>query len=85
MFAMSHKKKINRGFGLLLYHSFERALRYLAINLYRDAGFFNMAQAYALKDSLRSRSGIPLIAQRPLGQRKCQFGLKQILSLFRMK
>ncbi len=37
--------------------------RNLAINLYRDAGFSNMAQA----------------------QRKCQFGLKQILSLFRMK
>lgn len=37
--------------------------RNLAINLYRDAGFLNMAQA----------------------QRKCQFGLEQILSLFRMK
>lgn len=37
--------------------------RNLALNLYRDAGFDNMAQA----------------------QRKCQFSLKQISSLFRMK
>ncbi|MBE9170742.1 ISAs1 family transposase [Pleurocapsales cyanobacterium LEGE 06147] len=37
--------------------------RNLAINLYRDAGFKNMAQA----------------------QRKCGFGLEQILTLFRMK
>jgi hypothetical protein len=37
--------------------------RNLAINLDRDAGFSNMAQA----------------------QRKCGFGLKQILTLFRMK
>jgi predicted transposase YbfD/YdcC len=37
--------------------------RNLAINLYRSAGFENMAQA----------------------QRKCQFGLKHLLSLFRMK
>jgi predicted transposase YbfD/YdcC len=37
--------------------------RNLAINLYRDAGFNNMAQA----------------------QRKCQFGLEHILTLFRMK
>lgn len=37
--------------------------RNLAINLYRDAGFSNMAQA----------------------QRKCQFSLEHILSLFRMK
>ncbi|NEQ86715.1 MAG: transposase [Moorea sp. SIO2I5] len=37
--------------------------RNLALNLYRDAGFDNMAQA----------------------QRKCQFGLKHILALFRMK
>lgn len=37
--------------------------RNLALNLYRDAGFNNMAQA----------------------QRKSQFGLKHILSLFRMK
>lgn len=37
--------------------------RNLALNLYRDAGFSNMAQA----------------------QRKCQFSLEQILSLFRMK
>ncbi len=37
--------------------------RNLAINLYRDAGFSNMAQA----------------------QRKCQFGLEHLLSLFRMK
>lgn len=37
--------------------------RNLAINLYRDAGFFNMAQA----------------------QRMCTFGLKHILTLFRMK
>jgi predicted transposase YbfD/YdcC len=37
--------------------------RNLALNLYRDAGFDNMAQA----------------------QRKCQFSLKQIASLFRMK
>jgi predicted transposase YbfD/YdcC len=45
--------------------------RNLAINLYRDAGFNNMAQAYA--------------ERYPLGQRKCQFGLEHILSLFRMK
>ncbi len=37
--------------------------RNLALNLYRDAGFDNMAQA----------------------QRKCQFSLKHIASLFRMK
>ncbi len=37
--------------------------RNLALNLYRDAGFNNMAQA----------------------QRKCRFGLEQILRLFRMK
>lgn len=37
--------------------------RNLALNLYRDAGFNNMAQA----------------------KRKSQFGLKHILSLFRMK
>ena len=37
--------------------------RNLAMNLYRDAGFDNMAQA----------------------QRKCQFGLEHISSLFRMK
>ena len=37
--------------------------RNLALNLYRDAGFENMAQA----------------------QRKCQFSLKHIASLFRMK
>jgi predicted transposase YbfD/YdcC len=37
--------------------------RNLALNLYRSAGFENMAQA----------------------QRKCQFGLKHILALFRMK
>ncbi len=37
--------------------------RNLAINLYRDAGFSNMAQA----------------------QRKCQFDLDHVLSLFRMK
>lgn len=37
--------------------------RNLALNLYRDAGFNNMAQA----------------------QRKCQFSLKHIASLFRMK
>lgn len=37
--------------------------RNLAINLYREAGFENMAQA----------------------QRKCQFGFKHLLSLFRMK
>lgn len=37
--------------------------RNLAINLYRNAGFNNMAQA----------------------QRKCQFNLEQVLSLFRMK
>ena len=37
--------------------------RNLALNLYRDAGFSNMAQA----------------------QRKCQFSLKHIKSLFRMK
>jgi hypothetical protein len=37
--------------------------RNLAINLDRDAGFSNMAQA----------------------QRKCQFSLEHILSLFRMK
>lgn len=37
--------------------------RNLALNLYRDAGFDNMAQA----------------------QRKCQFNLKHIASLFRMK
>jgi predicted transposase YbfD/YdcC len=37
--------------------------RNLAINLYRDAGFTNMAQA----------------------QRLCTFGLKHVLSLFRMK
>nr|WP_019503265.1 ISAs1 family transposase [Pleurocapsa sp. PCC 7319] len=37
--------------------------RNLALNLYRDSGFDNMAQA----------------------QRKCQFSLKQIASLFRMK
>ena len=37
--------------------------RNLALNLYRNAGFNNMAQA----------------------QRKCRFGLEQILSLFRMK
>lgn len=36
--------------------------RNLAINLYRDAGFTNIAQA----------------------QRMCTFGLKQILTLFRM-
>lgn len=35
----------------------------LALNLYRDAGFSNMAQA----------------------QRKCQFSLEHITSLFRMK
>jgi len=35
----------------------------LALNLYRNAGFNNMAQA----------------------QRKCRFGLEQILTLFRMK
>jgi len=34
----------------------------LALNLYRNAGFNNMAQA----------------------QRKCRFGLEQILTLFRM-
>ncbi len=37
--------------------------RNLAINLYRNAGFSNMAQA----------------------QRKCQFDLDHVLSLFRMK
>jgi len=37
--------------------------RNLALNLYRDAGFDNMAQA----------------------KRKCQFSLKQIATLFRMK
>ncbi len=37
--------------------------RNLAINLYREAGFSNMAQA----------------------QRKCQFSLEHIESLFRMK
>lgn len=37
--------------------------RNLAINLDRDAGFYNMAQA----------------------KRKCQFDLKHVLSLFRMK
>lgn len=37
--------------------------RNLALNLYRDAGFNNMAQA----------------------KRKSQFGIKHILSLFRMK
>jgi predicted transposase YbfD/YdcC len=45
--------------------------RNLALNLYRDAGFDNMAQAYA--------------ERYPLGQRKCQFSLKHIASLFRMK
>ncbi len=37
--------------------------RNLALNLYREAGFNNMAQA----------------------ERKCRFGLEQILTLFRMK
>lgn len=45
--------------------------RNLSLNLYRDAGFDNMAQAYA--------------ERYPLGQRKCQFSLKHIASLFRMK
>ena len=37
--------------------------RNLALNLYREVGFNNMAQA----------------------ERKCRFGLEQILSIFRMK
>ncbi len=37
--------------------------RNLAVNLYRNSGFNNMAQA----------------------ERKCKFGLEQILTLFRMK
>jgi len=45
--------------------------RNLAVNLYRNSGFNNMAQAYA--------------ERYPLGERKCKFGLEQILSLFRMK
>ncbi|MDJ0681399.1 MAG: hypothetical protein QNJ18_16195 [Xenococcaceae cyanobacterium MO_167.B52] len=45
--------------------------RNLALNLYREAGFNNMAQAYA--------------ERYPLGERKYRFGLEQILTVFRMK
>ena len=79
MFAMSLKANINLEFGLNARWSVPPFLRNvdalegmpqilaitrnLALNLYRDAGFDNMAQA----------------------QRKCQFSIKHIASLFRMK